>query len=455
MVSTDIPSTALQTPFLTGGARSINFFNGRLLTAEDLSTERDINHAQHQQLGQTIGSGIVDGLQVQLSTTTAGNTSTSIVTVTKGLALNRKGQALSLPYDLDVVLVLPKAPSTAEAGIFQVCEAPTAQPAFTGNGPYILVLSPASGFEERAPMNGWLPDDQTTADCGSRYVVEGVQFGWIKLDISGLTKVSNDTRADLNQLMTKNDRASLSKLRNRLAHLCFGTEELSSYFSDPFGQVNGKTSDAGALADLRAQQKLSDCDVPLALLYWKTSGIQFVDMGSVRRRPLPGPPSQSWPLTMAGGYTALGEAISLQFQEHIAWLMQRHGLPASLKAIDYFRYLPAAGILPFADLDVSVSTDFEHLLDYLPFFQKMTCRKPVYMEGTKVEHLIRDSLSYRPIDLDEQEMLWLYLVRENMQPIVERKFKSPQAYLLFTCGHIPYQGDARYDLARWNYSNYS
>jgi hypothetical protein len=28
-------------------------------------------------------------------------------------------------------------------------------------------------------------------------------------------------------------------------------------------------------------------------------------------------------------------------------------------------------------------------------------------------------------------------------------------YLLFANGHIPYRGNARYDLAYWNYSNFA
>ncbi len=31
----------------------------------------------------------------------------------------------------------------------------------------------------------------------------------------------------------------------------------------------------------------------------------------------------------------------------------------------------------------------------------------------------------------------------------------PQAYLVFTCGHVPYRGDARFDLAYWGYANFA
>ncbi len=438
-------------PFLDGGIQSTNFFNGRLLTAEDLSLDRAVNRLQQQQLGQAIGDGVVSGLQVKLAATS--QTSNPTITVSAGLALNRKGQTLSLSSDVDVVLVSQQGPtaSAADAGMFQVCSAPAATPAFTGYGAYILALSSASGFAGQAPVNGIPPGNTTMAQCGSKYIVEGVKFGLVQLDINTLPNISDATRATLKQLMNQGDPASLSLLRNLLAHLCFGTEERAGFVSDPFGLANGVSpyATSGALDTLRSLGRLTDCDVPLALLYWTTSGVRFVDMGSVRRRPVSGPPSQYWPFVPAGGYPSIGEVVSVQFQEHLASLLQPGRLPTALRAIDYFRYFPAVGAIPFAN--TSSASGF----DYLQFFQGVTYRDPVYIEGAKFEHLIRDSLSYRPVDLSSHEMLWLYLVRENMQTIAENTFNPPQAYILFASGHIPYLGDARFDLGHWEYSNFS
>ena len=76
-----------------------------------------------------------------------------------------------------------------------------------------------------------------------------------------------------------------------------------------------------------------------------------------------------------------------------------------------------------------------------------------------MEHLVRIALSYSPIklvgSLNDQEMIWLYEVRENAQAVDNSLLNPPQRYLVFTSGHIPYQGDAQYDLARAGYSNYS
>ena len=121
---------------------------------------------------------------------------------------------------------------------------------------------------------------------------------------------------------------------------------------EPFRQTADGSSpyiDVGALTALRALELLTDCDVPLALVYWTKNGVQFVDMGSVRRRPVSGPPSQFWPVAVAGGYPITGEAVSIQFQEQIADIT-RASTPqdqlALFGASDAFGYLPSIGLIP-------------------------------------------------------------------------------------------------------------
>ncbi len=55
---------SLQQPILDGGIRSINFFNGRLLSARDLTREQSANREADRRLGQAIGEGIAYGLEV-------------------------------------------------------------------------------------------------------------------------------------------------------------------------------------------------------------------------------------------------------------------------------------------------------------------------------------------------------------------------------------------------------
>jgi hypothetical protein len=64
-------------------------------------------------------------------------------------------------------------------------------------------------------------------------------------------------------------------------------------------------------------------------------------------------------------------------------------------------------------------------------------------------------LHYPPIDFDSEEMFWLYNVRENMESAAGNTLNTPQAYVVFTNGHLGYQGDAHYDLNYWDFANYA
>jgi hypothetical protein len=71
-----------------------------------------------------------------------------------------------------------------------------------------------------------------------------------------------------------------------------------------------------------------------------------------------------------------------------------------------------------------------------------------------LERTIRASLAFAPIDLLAKEVIWLYLIRENIQAVDAGGSKAPVPYVVFTSGNVPYQGNARFNLAHWSYSNY-
>jgi hypothetical protein len=120
-----------------------------------------------------------------------------------------------------------------------------------------------------------------------------------------------------------------------------------------------------------------------------------------------------------------------------------HKLVASNK----FVQLPAAGLLPMpgdpAGYGAAIAT----------FFAGCTLRGPAFIEGARLETLLRESYSYPPINPNSGELIWLYWVRENRQAIDLKRDPMPRACLVFTSGHMPYQADARLDIAKWNYAN--
>jgi hypothetical protein len=93
--------------------------------------------------------------------------------------------------------------------------------------------------------------------------------------------------------------------------------------------------------------------------------------------------------------------------------------------------------------------------DYKVFFQNKIHRdESVFIEGAQVCSLMRDALAYPPIDLNSEEMVWLYLIRENIELFDLGATQRPQQYVVFVNGHTLYRGNARYDLNRWNFGNY-
>jgi hypothetical protein len=439
-------SKQLNEPITERGILNTNFFNGRLLTAQDLKTDQDAERSQRWQLGQGIGEGVIEGFEVSL--VSPGTTGTlPVVAITKGLALNRNGQILTLPDDDQVTLVRQIDLPPPEAGIFGDCGLPTSSFTNLEKGAYLLVVRPASGFREKAPMRNVPPND-ALAGCGSKYVVEGVQFELIKLDTGNMTSISQATRTQIQDLMTQSDVPSLSKLRNLLAHLCFGTEELLKIAFDPFKQTSGESSYAtyGAVDFMRSRSEVTNCKVPLALIYWDGGGIEFVDMWSVRRRVTPGPPPTRLPPLLGERRASEGEAVIRQFQEHVESLRTRAPFPEIVMAGNYFRYLPPGGVLPVAQggqKGFSVNT----------FFSGIVRRVPEFIDGSILRALLREAVNYQPIDVTNGEMIWLYKVRQNE--------KGPdggapaQPYVVFASPHVPYKATARFDVDWWDFSNYA
>jgi hypothetical protein len=472
-------STELLTPLLDGGIHYTNFFNGRLLSAEDMQREQFASRLQRQQLGQAIGDGVVYGLEVNDVTDVSPGTGKPdrTVSVSAGMAINRLGQALYLPEAMNVSMVPAKDEMAADAGLFAPCSKVPATDLLSNTGVYILVVTPASGYEGQAPASGVNSGDLSArGGCRRRDTVEGVQFRLVRVKLESLPNINATTLGDITRCATAiengTDKAkNFSLLRNLLAHLCFGTEELARFARDPFGSVENKSPITvyGVVDALREGKTplLTDCDVPLGLIYWTTAGIQFVDQWSVRRRTVTKPVSTSWPVVFSERRRAEAEARFEQFQDQLSQLLAVNSSPALLSlltAAGWFRYLPAAGMIPIssgsvvrymqennaATYSVTVPTTG---VDPGSFLAGVTCRKPACIEGAQVEHIFSDSLTNPPIDLSSKEFMFIYLVRENVEALQESA--PPRPYIIFTSGNLPYYGNARLDLARYDFSSYA
>jgi hypothetical protein len=435
-MTADPTAYAVQVP-ITDGVRTVNFFNGRLLAAEDLQREQAAARQLRQRLGRALGDGVIDGLEVRVAT--ASTATEPLVTVTAGTALNRQGTALRLADDVVVSLARRRGaaesangqPDRREGGDFAACSGLDPGAPFVRSGVYLLTVRPAEAPTGRAPVSGL---GNEAAACNTDALAEGVSFDVLHLNLEP-------------SLLT-----DAAHLRNRVAHLMFGTADprRSRLERDPFGSA---PSGYGLLDDLRPAC-LHDDEVPLALVAWTPGvGIRFVDRWSVRRRVTRGSASTAWPELAGDRRRAEGEAVFLQFQEELrALAVDATGSPATIAATDRFRHLPAAGLLPLA-------TTGRRGYDAIRFFTALTTRPaltsgdPLFVDGARVQWLLRASFEHPPVDLSTGEMLWLYLVRENAQASTGIPGGAAQPSLLFTSGFLPPIASGRYDVSRWDFAN--
>ncbi len=438
----------LKEPFIEGGIKTPYFFNGRLLTAEALRDQQTADSFHRRQLGRVMGEGVAQGMEINVVTDGTNGTSPT-VSITAGLAVNRVGQVVELPRDIRLNLVRKPPAPCVDTGPFAPCKSldPTLIP--TGTGVYILAAAPASGYRGRAPMHH-MEDDGEISGCGYKYDVDGVRFKLVYLDITNTSIAKGQTGEKIRVLTNETGPADRSKLRNLLAHMCLGTGQADGFTTHLFS-VSGSSaavSEYGPLDELRKMNCLKSPDVPLALILWTQNGLEFADMWSVRRKVHSPYIYENTPYPKTGRRTAELEAVHLQFQEHMQAILK--STSQTIKAKDYFCYLPSVGVIP---LDSNVEADKEY--NDITFFDDLSVRDPVFIEGIKLRHLIGASFSYAPIELENEELIWLYRVRQNMQFIEDYPLnKEGRVYLVFSSGYIPFRGEAQYDLSRFDYSNY-
>ncbi|HKB40006.1 MAG TPA: hypothetical protein VKD72_26455 [Gemmataceae bacterium] len=413
-----IPSLAT---ILDDGTRSINWFNGRLVTAEAMTQDRKAIREGLRSLGRTMGEGIVFGLEVS-ETLGSSTASKPVVTITAGLAINGHGDVLRLCANADVPLLgVQPAELPTSANGFENCLPPQPGVYVAGEGVYLLVMGPATAKQGRAVVSGL---GNTRSGCDSNYVIDGVAFRLLQIPLG------------------QTDLDDVAHLRNVLAYRCFGVDQATAPLADPFGAA---PPPQGPLETLRAAKQLTACDVPLALIYWTSAGVQFIDIWPVRRRVTP-PDGGGDQLGLLADWTqSEADARLLQFQQHIQSLRVSGSPPQH--ASDAFRWLPPAGLLPLGGIAGAVG------FDSTAFFSGFTTRGPVFIEGARVRAFLRLASSFPPIIVGDPELVWLYLVRENRQPLNGVTPKQP--YLLFAVGRLPCQMVPRYDVSHWNFANYA
>jgi hypothetical protein len=433
----------LQQPLTNGGIRSVNFFNGRLLSGRDLSREQTARREADARLGRAIGDGVAYGLEVARD---AGldKPAAPVLRIKAGLAVNRTGQTLRLAED--VSLALTRSFGATDAGcIFANCTPLAGGTYVAGAGVYLLTIAPARMSEGRAATNGL---DPANAVCNTDATVEAIQFRLINV---------NPLRYAVLDVASR-------QFRNQLAYRCFGVEARAGNAIDPW-RVDAPRY--GLIDELR-EVGLDDRDVPLALVFWTAGGIQFVDMWSARREVL-GPdalsgfsfsrnplrPEDLSSLAFIARARRLVEAqaMSAQFQEHLGDLLAAAADPATVVAGDFFRYLPPFGIVPLQRLPLRGFLE--------PAFFAGVVRRPnpgstqgtPFIDVRLLGSLQQQALTGSPTDLTTGEFIWIYRPWQNVKAHDDRRTVQPM--VAFASGLLPDLAVARFDMARFDYSNYT
>lgn len=415
----------LQEPLKEGGIRSVNFFNGRLLSSKDLTREQAARRESDWRLGLAAGDGVAFGLEVATDPD-HNKANEPVVKVKAGLAINRNGQALRLMADASIALTRRFDAVSANC-LFADCQPIAAGTYVRGAGVYVLTIAPAELSEGKASTNGL---DPTNVRCNTDATVEAVQFRLITLNSTDYASAIPGT----------------SKFRNELAYLCFGTGIQASWFASLLDAIPRKEE----LLERAGDRGLTDFDVPLALLFMSGGAtVTFIDSWAARR-PLSRVSADQWTSLVDARREALGYAMFMQFQRQVMEGAPPSGDLGTLTARNDFHFLPPVGVIPVPE--EADKTDAKATR----FFSGMTYRGPAFINAARLERLVRESLAYPPIDTQSAEMLWLYRVRENRMAIdFAGTGARPRSYLVFSSGHLPYRADAQFDLAYWDYGNYA
>lgn len=412
----------LQQPVTDGGIRAVNFFNGRLLSGADLSREQAARREADARLGLALGHGVASGLNV-VHDRSASKPGQPVVSIGRGLALNRNGQPLRLMRDTRVALAR-SYDAPADGRLFGDCKPLGGGSDVAGAGLYVLTIAPAAWSEGRAASSGL---DPANVRCNTDATVEGLQFR--------LLPIERRHYADLD--------VAAPTFRNEIAYRCFGPGVQAGWFADLLGASDRSQN---LLTGLRG---LSDDDVPLALLFFTgVAELQFVDVWAVRRDVARDDGDGPFAALGGDGRLAVGRAMFMQFQSHVESLAGR--ADGDLTAMSGFRMLPPLGLIQVDKEQTATDAVATR------FFSGMAYRSPAFLSGARLELLVRESLCGPPIDTQGNEAVWLYRLIESRRYVDNPSTTAPaRSWLAFSSGQLPYGADAQYDIARWDYGNFA
>ena len=266
--------------------RRLNWFDGKLLRADDLRVEQDHMRALVRRSNATGGPGVVHGLGARLAPD-------GRLHVGPGVAVDPSGRTLVLHADVafDVAELIAKTAGVDSAGAPPVEgmragafhdrsaePAPTPTPTTPAGGPwYVVTVGWAEGLCGDEEVHGNLCDCECTTSTDRSWRLDGLVFRACPFlprhPLPTSTVVAIDGRHE----------------RSRLASALFA-DELEDAGSMIFGAgLRGGVWCAGAAADVAPRD-----EVPLAVISRSAAGTSFLDVWTACRHRIEPPPQRYW-----------------------------------------------------------------------------------------------------------------------------------------------------------------
>lgn len=309
----------LNEPIATQAAPRTAFFNGRLLSAEDLQREQALRAGGDALLAQLVGCGIAQGLGVD-SEARADQPGRSLQ-IEAGLGVTPSGQIIAL--EAVAIDLSPAAADGVAGGGFANCVAAPSDAQAPGAGLYLLALTP-----------DWQPlgrADTVLGEVGA--CNRSVEQPAVRVRLLPLPRPAGD-------YASASGADPGSPLRNRLA-----TSLLAP-------QPPRRDQLTGWLPRQRVAHTLSADDLPLAVLQLDSQArVLFVDAASARRRLAPPPGGAGDALWARSGLVEM-EAFGQQFAHQLLSLLRLQPQDMAQlrrRAATAFEILPPVAVLDLGD----------------------------------------------------------------------------------------------------------
>lgn len=289
-------ATALNQPVAGSTSPRTFFFNGRLLSAEDLQREQTARESGQSQLARLLGCGIASGLEI------TGKHGETVLTIGTGVGITPSGGVIAIDtIELDLAAIGQRNRS----GGFSDCLAAMSALSQVAGGLYLLVLTPT-----------WLASGRATTTLGEVGACNRkLEQPAVRARLLAMKEPADVPGASGKPGETEEAGKARDTLRNRAAHSLLAPEDPETIILQTTATTGGSgaaTRMVGWLPEGRVPALTAD-DLPLAVVYLSASAtIDWCDGDAAQRRLAP-PPGLAGDRFWRESHAVEMEAFSRQF----------------------------------------------------------------------------------------------------------------------------------------------